>query len=93
MRNGLANATDTHDANTRARDFARQWHGPAGPFAVFDVEVCSRQLARGAEHQANRQISDVVVQYLGSVCDHHIARFGGGDIDAVIANAEHRDDF
>ena len=54
LRNGLADAANTHDAHTGARHFARQRHRTAGPLAVFDVAVCGGQLAGGAEHQANR---------------------------------------
>jgi hypothetical protein len=73
---GLADAAHADDAQPRAAHLARQRHGPLQPLAGAHVAVGRRQLARGAQHQAQGQVGHVVVQHVGRVRDHHAARLG-----------------
>jgi hypothetical protein len=70
---------------------ARQRHVALQPLAAAHEAVGRRQLARGAQHQAQGQVGHVVVQHVGRVRHHHAARLGGGHVDAVVAHAHHRD--
>ncbi len=93
QRDRLPDAAHADDAQARARHLARQRQRPVGPLAVAHEAVRLRQRARHREHQAEGQVGHVVVQHAGRVRDGHAARLGRRDVDAVVADAHHRDQF
>jgi hypothetical protein len=88
---GLADAPHADDAQARTAHLALQRHRTLEPFASTHEAVGRRQLARHAQHQAERRIGDLVVQHIGRMRDHHAAPPGRGHVDAVVAHAHHRD--
>ena len=88
---GLADAAHADDAHACAAHLARQRHVALQPVTTAHETVGRRQLARGAQHQAQGQVGHVVVQHIGRVGHHHAAGLGGGHVDTVVAHAHHRD--
>ena len=66
-----------------------------GPFAqrpLAHVAVGLDDAARDGEHERHRQVGDLVVEDVRRVRDGDAALARRGDVDAVVADAEHRDD-
>ena len=63
------------------------------PLAVAHEAVGLRNAPRDGEQQADREVGHVVVQHLRRVGDRHAALVRRCDVDAVVADAEHRDHF
>ncbi len=64
----------------------------ACPFAGAQVPLGSGELAHGHQQEAQRGVGDLLGQHVGRIGDDDAARRAGGEIDAVIADAEIGDD-
>jgi hypothetical protein len=89
---GLADAAEADDAQPRAADLARQGHRPLGPAAAAHITIGLDDAPGDGEDEGHRQVGDLVVEHVRRVRDGNAAFHGSGDIDAVVADAEHRDD-
>jgi hypothetical protein len=87
-----ADAAQADDAHARAAHLARQRHRPVRPGAAAHVAVGLDQPARDGEDERHRQVGDLVVEDVRRVRHGDAALARGGDVDAVVADAEHRDD-
>ena len=92
LRDRHADPAEADDAQARAADLARQRHRPVRPVAAAHVAVGLDQPARDGEHERDRQVGDLVVEDVGRVRDGDAALARRGDVDAVVADAEHRDE-
>ena len=62
------------------------------PIAVANKLISLRNASRNREHQAQRQIGDVVVEHPRRVADFDATLHGANDIHAVIAHTANRNE-
>ena len=90
---GLANATNAHQAQPSATHFGLQGERSIDPVAVAHKFVCLRNASCNGEHQTQRQIGHVVVEHPRCVADLDATLHGANDIHAVVAHAANRNEF
>ncbi len=92
LRDRHADPAEADDAHARAADLARKRHRPLGPVAAANVAVGLDQAARDREDESDRQVGDLVVEDVRRVRDGDAALARRGDVDAVVADTEDRDE-
>ena len=90
---GLANATNAHQAQPSATHFGLQGERSVDPIAVANKLISLRNASRNREHQAQSQIGDVVVEHPRCVADLDATLHGANNIHAVVAHAANRNEF
>ena len=90
---GHADAAETGDADGAvAQGRPRQRIIAGRPFAGADMALGGGKLAHGHQQQAEGGVRDLFGQHVGRVRDDDAAGGAGAKVDAVIADAEIRDD-
>ena len=92
LRDRLADTAQAEDADLSATELCRQLGPALFPFSSLHEAVQAHKAAAGHQDQSQRNVGNVVGQYIRRVGHLDAALLAVGDRNAIVADAEHRND-